>query len=540
MYGAFNASVLGMKSQSHALNVLGDNIANVNSGGYKRTDVNFSSLISRNATSQQMGGVKPHDVTRIGASGMIAATQRNLDVAISGEGFFILNTLPDGSGQTYYTRDGSFDVKTVNVYSQKNPDGSDITVPTGYSVDSAGFIVDSTTGDDGNATNVPVGYLKDKNGYFVMGWAANPDGSFPTSGAMQALRLDTFAFADVGQESTDASLNLNLDATAPRGDVYKYDIDVFDTNGERKTLQLQFTKQNAANTWELDLIVPNALTHDLTPGSTTPTSLTSGLGAGTELVFDPASDTITAQAAGGGAAVAGFFATGNEYITISGSGSSDGKYRIKSVSQDGSTIELDERTPLAGTAGTDTADIDLTLETTANTVTFDSFGALTSTGTLTLDIEWLDGGTNAVTLDVSELTQYSGFYNPVLYTKTGYGKNELTSISFDQQGYVIGQFDDDTHRSLYRMPVAVFSNQDGLETRNGMVFAETEESGVPAVRLPGSVGAAYFSGGAREYSNVDLADQFSKMVITHSAYNACAKVFKAVDEVTVKAGDLVG
>lgn len=540
VYSAFTAATLGMKSQSYVLNVLGDNLANVNSGGYRRSDVNFASMIHRNGTSQTMGGVRPVTTTQINQAGLVQATARNLDVTISGEGFFVLNTALDGTGEAFYSRDGSLELRPVNIYKQKNDDGSQLTIPSTYQVNADGDVVDTTTGDDGNPVEVSVAFLTDKNGYFVMGWAADADGNFPTSGAMQALRLDTFAFNGVGQGTTNAGLNLNLDAVAPDGDVYKYDMDVYDSTGARKTLQLQFTKETTANTWDVDMIVPGAESFSLSGGASATNALTSGVGAGTELVFDVASHTIMAQAAGGGAAVAGFFPTGDEYITISGSGDNDGKYRIKSVSPDGSTIELDERTPLNGTSATDTADIDLTLETATNTLTFSTYGELTSTSPLTIDITWADGNTNSVSFDISEMTQYAGLYNPVLYTKNGYAAGELTSVSFDSQGYVVGEFEDMTHRSLYRVPIAVFSNPNGLESKNGMVFSETEGSGVPVVRLPGSVGAAYFNGGARELSNVDMSDQFTRMIVTQSAYNASSKVFQTADEFTIKARDLVG
>jgi flagellar hook protein FlgE len=540
VYSAFTAATLGMKSQSYALNALGDNIANVNSGGYRRSDVNFAAFIHRDGNSQTMGGVRPVTTSQINQAGLVQATQRNLDVTISGEGFFILNTALDGTGQGYYSRDGSFQLTALNIHKHRNPDGTPLTIPGEYQVNADGDVVDTTTGDDGNPVEVPVAFLTDKNGYFVMGWAANDDGTFPTSGAMRALRLDTFAFNNVGLETSNASLNLNLDAVAPAGDVYEYDISLYDTDGTLKTLQLQFTKEAAVDTWQMNLIVPGAETFGLSGGSSSTVARATGAGLGSELVFDTASHTIRAQAAGGGAAIAGFFPTGDEYITITGSGDNDGKYLIKSVSLDGSTIEVDERTPLNGTSATDTADIDMTLETTTNTLTFSTHGALTSTSPLTMDITWADGDSNSVSFDISEMTQFAGLYNPVLYTKNGYAAGDLTSVSFDSQGYVIGAFEDMTHRSLYRVPIAVFTNPNMLESKNGMVFAETDESGAPVVRLPGSVGAAYLNGGARELSNVDLSDQFTKMIATQTAYNASSKVFRTADEFTVKAKELLG
>ncbi|MEO5335828.1 MAG: flagellar hook-basal body complex protein [Magnetospirillum sp. WYHS-4] len=514
MYGAFNASTLGMKAQSHALNVLGDNIANMRSGGHKRTDVNFSSLIGRtSAGGQAYGGVKPDDVMRISLSGLTQATDRDHDVSISGRGFFVLNTALDGSGETLYTRDGSFDVTVTGTT--------------------------TTTAEDGSTITVPTGYLTDKNGYYVQGWAANADGTFTTTGATSAIRVDTYAFNNAGQGTTDASLNLNLDAVAPLGDEYTYDVDVYDSNGARRTLQFQFTKQNAVNTWEMDLVVPSATDHSLTPGTTNTTPLTSGAGAATEMVFDALNGTLTARAAGGGATVAGFFPAGQEYITISGSGDNDGIYRIGSVSADGSQLILDERTPLLGTSATDTADIDYTLATTTNTLTFDTYGALTSTSPLTYTVTWDDGATSDVSLDISEMTQFGGLYNPVSYIKNGYAAGDMVGFKFDATGHIVGSFEDDTHRALYRLPLAVFSNPDGLEAKNGMTFAETDASGFATVVLPGADGESVLNPGTVEFSNVDISEQFTRMIMTQTAYNASSRVFRTVDETTLTARDLV-
>ena len=153
VYSAFTIPTLGMRAQSHSLSTIGNNIANVTTGGFKRTDTNFSTLLSHTIDKQSdIGGVKPKDLNQITQQGRMSVSDRDLDLAINGQGFFVFNSRVDGSGQTFYGRDGSFEMATVN----------DITVTGTPSVDATGATITNTiTAKDG--------YLVDKNGYFLPG-----------------------------------------------------------------------------------------------------------------------------------------------------------------------------------------------------------------------------------------------------------------------------------------------------------------------------------------------------------------------------------
>ncbi|MEQ8194522.1 MAG: flagellar hook-basal body complex protein [Rhodospirillales bacterium] len=113
LFGAFAPSVSAMISQSHALNVIGKNIANVSTGGFKRTETHFASLVSaplvrgggagidvtETTNSNDFGGVTTKDFNRISQQGFFVSSLSALDVAINGKGFFALNTQIDGSGK---------------------------------------------------------------------------------------------------------------------------------------------------------------------------------------------------------------------------------------------------------------------------------------------------------------------------------------------------------------------------------------------------------------------------------------------------------
>ncbi|MEO5335829.1 MAG: flagellar hook-basal body complex protein [Magnetospirillum sp. WYHS-4] len=418
IYGGFSIPTYGMQSQAYALDVIGNNVANVNTGGYKRTDVRFETVLSDSYRStgyseerksgnvqSDINGTRPKDYMRISTQGLITATDNNLDLAINGDGFFILNTDVDGSGTTYYSRDGAFETK-INGTS-------------------------SATADDGSTINVSTGYLVDKNGYYVMGWEPDADGTFSDTGSLTALRVDQFAFTDTGMASTEARLNINLDAADDTGGTFTYNVDIFDSEGDKRSVAMTFTKDATVNQWTASASTGNAL------------------------------DTVNSV---------------------------------------------------------------------ATTMTFDSFGQLTAGSPFSIDIAWSDGATSLVSLDLSECTQYAGAYNPVSYWKDGYVAADMTGINFDTEGHVVGTFEDDSHRRVYKVALASFVNPDQLQAMPGMTFKVTEDSGDATVFAASSDGRASFTPNAHELSNVDLADQFTKLMLTQTAYNSSATAFKTMDE----------
>ncbi|MEE9316813.1 MAG: flagellar hook-basal body complex protein, partial [Rhodospirillales bacterium] len=200
-YSLFQTSTLGMMSQAHALDTLGTNIANVNTGGFKRTDTRFSTVLGGNirtgagsnstisyaSPNGASGGIKPKDFQTLDQQGLLKATTRDLDLAIAGDGFFLVSPTLQVSNQILYTRDGSFDINVA---------GAPVTA----------------IGDDGNTINVRQGFLTDKNGFFLLGVPPQADGTFSGTGALQALRVDQFAFTNSFTPTTVANVSVNLPA----------------------------------------------------------------------------------------------------------------------------------------------------------------------------------------------------------------------------------------------------------------------------------------------------------------------------------------
>jgi flagellar hook protein FlgE len=422
--GFFQPAVLGMSSQSHALGVISTNIANVTTNGYKRTDTNFRTVLSGSvafrvgnpqssgpaSVQTDLGGVRPADRARVSLQGAYKATGRDLDLAISGRGFFVFNENESGSGQTVFGRDGELFVASKGEQA--------VTLP------------------DGTASTVPMAWLVDKNGYFLQGWSAAADGSVPTGGTPGALRVDPNAVTLSGAPTTGARLAMNLPAGDPVGSGQSYAIDVFDSGAIQRQLQLSFDKVSA-NSWSLDV---------------------DGAPLGT-LTFGP-----------------------------------DGA--LQGPTSYAVAANFPPATPAAA----------------ATTASFN--------------------------LDLSGLTQFAGSFITFDYSRDGYAQGALTGVHFDQDGDVIGDFDNGHTRPLYRLAIADFVNPDGLEQLSGNVFVEGADSGPAVMAGAGQAGLGVISPGTVEQSNVDLAGEFNRMILTQNAYNSSATAFRTLDEMLEVCRDL--
>jgi flagellar hook-basal body protein len=661
-YYLFQTPTLAMRSQAHALNTIGINVANVTSGGYKRTDTSFETLISRTLYEQSdIGGVKPKDYQRISEQGLINSSARDLDIAINGDGFFYVSPTFEVTDEIYFTRDGSFQMGTA--------DGQ----------------TSSVTSDDNNTITVSNGYLVDKNGYYVLGIVADQaTGLFSSSGTLQPLRIDEWSFIDQFTTTTTANLGLNLPSTndiisnhagvvlaANAGtnneNLETYIIEVVDSNGAKQSAQLNFTKKQlnttfdatlnrnvvTGSTWEVSATTARASSpqtdtvilqgtveagdsYSVTVDGTTVTYTTTGAEANLGAVRDAmiaainANATIAAKltATAGNAAgeitltaltaatsfttsasssdgttaqvedlvLAGTVEAGDQYsatingttvtYTVTGAEANIGAVRdgllaliqgnttinnaIASTATGAGGITLTARS--AGTAFTSTVATPVTGATTDNTITtttttanvtgtvdnstyigtktnyqstaaqnlvFDADGDVSTTqAALSFSLTFSDGATATVAIDMSQMQQFGADFLKYNYDHNGLSKASMTGTHFDDAGHVVGSFQDGTQRTIYKLPLAQFTNPDGLEMMNGMVFRQTPDSGEDVTVFADESGRASFTPYAFEISNVDIATEFTKMIMVQNAYNSSATVFKTVDEMLTVARDL--
>ena len=239
IYTALRAGVSGLTANSSALAVISDNIANVNTVGYKRSGVDFSALVNaqNSNTTYNAGGVLPLTRQQISLQGSLEQSRSTTDFAVSGEGFFVVssNNQPLASGgNVLFTRAGSF------------------------TIDAAGYMVNA-------------------QGLFLQGWPVNSDGSVvssPTSlSAIEPINVAGVGGLAEPTANVTINANLNSDQTAYAGAQGVYDpgdlatgtitphfestLEVFDSLGAPRTIAFGFLK-TGPNAWAVEAYVrPN-------------------------------------------------------------------------------------------------------------------------------------------------------------------------------------------------------------------------------------------------------------------------------------------
>ena len=517
-YGLFQPATLGMQSQAHRLNTIGYNIANVNTGGFKRTDTEFETLLSDTTFQQSdLGGVKPYARATNDIQGLITPTQRPLDLAIVGDGFFAVQPELTGTSEIFFTRDGSFNVNTV--------DGQ----------------TSSVTADDGSTITVSNGYLVDKNGYFVLGSAADANGQFSSSAAAP-MRVDQYAFTNQGQPTSTAAFEFNLPANNEFGSTAEtFTLRTYDSNSNERNISFDFSPTQTENQWRIGVRADNLTTSTLGPGTTATTSTTNaGMATDTQFVFNAATNTVELETIATGASVNNAFSSyiAGDQITFAGAASAgnNATFTISNVINNGSTLVLNgpltaESTGALAVTGTSAAAL-------TNPLTFTPLGQLTTPTSMNFSATWSDGATSTFSLDTSAMTQFNGDFTIFRSSQNGLGQANITDLSFDNNGQVLGTFDDGTQRAIYKIPLYNFANPNGLETANGMIFKETGGSGSATAFFGDQSSRASFVASAIEISNVDIAAEFARMIQTQNAYNMSATSFKTIDEMTTVARDL--
>lgn len=265
MYGMFTSPVLGMLAQTSAFGSISQNISNMNTGGYKGYDTRFSTVL------ENTGGLTPNTRNKIEQQGNIVTTNNSMDLAVSGKGFYVLNTEEDATGDILYTRDGAFEIK-------------------------AGA---QAADADGNTYNE--GHIVDKNGYYLQGWAADGTGAIAAGAQTQSLRIDTEAFNAGGAAdaaaTTTASLSANLPATTAAGGIETTNASYYDAAGNQASYQIIWTKGTTPLEWTTTVIPDSGtststdtLTFDgsgkLPDNTTTAISITSAAGTTTAFNLD--------------------------------------------------------------------------------------------------------------------------------------------------------------------------------------------------------------------------------------------------------------
>jgi flagellar hook protein FlgE len=208
------SAISGLNAQSQALAMVSDNLANASTTGYKTTNGMFEDMVTNSTSAKEYssGGVSVLGFANIAQQGLRATTTTATNVAIQGQGFFVVNSNSSGSGTTSYTRNGAF------------------------TIDSAGFL--------------------ENNGSYLMGWPTDSSGNVSAGGTLQPI--DTEIAAVSGAATTQTTMALNLPADAASGATFSNTMSVYDSLGNSSTIQVTWTKGAAADTWTASFGNPTA------------------------------------------------------------------------------------------------------------------------------------------------------------------------------------------------------------------------------------------------------------------------------------------
>jgi flagellar hook protein FlgE len=153
------------------------------------------------------------------------------------------------------------------------------------------------------------------------------------------------------------------------------------------------------------------------------------------------------------------------------------------------------------------------------------------TGTKTLSGTNPDGTPYSFTLDVKDLTQFSGQTEARVSNSDGSGSGILSSYTVSNTGQIVGVFSNGLKQTLGQVALANFNNVNGLEKIGDSMFRSTVNSGLAQVGAAGSGGLGLITSGALEMSNVDLAQEFTNLVIAQRGFQANSRVITTSDEI---------
>jgi flagellar hook protein FlgE len=137
-----------------------------------------------------------------------------------------------------------------------------------------------------------------------------------------------------------------------------------------------------------------------------------------------------------------------------------------------------------------------------------------------------------MTVDMSGFMQFAGAYNVLTQNQNGVEAGILTGVDIERDGTIIASFSNGEQIPIYQIPLARFVNPNALEARSGTLFSQTEEAGDLVLAQAGGSEAGIIIASALEGSNVELADEFAKLIVSQRAFQANSRVISTVDEMT--------
>lgn len=557
MMRSLYSGVAGLKTHQTRMDVIGNNIANVNTTAYKSSSMTFSELMSQttqkasgaNATTgvggtnaKQIGlGVKAGAInTAITTQGSAQSTGNPFDIMITGDNFFVVS---NGS-ENFFTRDGSFYVDGA---------GNLAMTSTGYNV--MGWGVDETTGNikqdtvtalrimsAANMTYPPEATTKanisgildenDKDVTSANGKTVNLN-FFDARGYSYTAK---FTFKQSGGDKTNEySMELNkiLDSTGAEIDISKLKFG----NRSQQKMETKVTLNTDAYKWDGKVLK----TKD---GTTEVANLADIFNQDGSLITpqDDAAAQKQQKALDAIAKAYGYEGSTDEFLNlyITSTANKDKQLTIQDLlgnmmagkttdvlPADGSAITMEGRY-FEGT----------TVVFNKDTGKLESVGGSTTNLNVNAAFSALGGNFSDVTIDLSECTNYDNKGTSTVGATsgdldglgTGRRLGDMIGVSIQKDGMIYASYDNGMTKLLGQIATAAFANASGLEKEGDNLYSATLNSGeFDGIGVDITAGGGYMSTGQLEMSNVDLSSEFTEMITTQRGFQANSRIITVSD-----------
>lgn len=478
MMRSLYSGVSGLKNHQTRMDVVGNNISNVNTTGFKSSRVTFSDTLSQtlsgaSAPTDNRGGTNPKQIGLGSATssidtlftdGSVQSTGVNTDLCLSGNGLFVVK---DGN-LSYYTRNGNF------------------------KFDKQGYYVNS-------------------DGLKVQGWSATtPGDAINTNGQPSEICIPA-GKTMAASATTKATFSSNLNAAEPM--IKSITITTEDgktttigTNGETFKVGDPYPPSSgtASNIASLTLNMTDGTNTTETEGSFT-------------VGYSKPKTTIATV----------YDSLGNShnvviYMTKTGADETGSKWQM-------SLADVDKNDGTSTATLKDSNGKDIKLKMTKTEVKFNVNGGYdTGSGTTTLTLTNGAAGTQTVALDFTALTQYAGS-STAFATTDGNAAGTLKSVSIDSSGVITGTYTNGLNVQEAQVAIAQFNNASGLTKTGNSLYTESNNSGTPNVGTVNGLGCTV-TPSSLEMSNVDMANELTDMIVTQRGYQSNSKIITVSDE----------
>lgn len=525
------SGVSGLLANGERMGMIGNNLANVNTVGFKGSNMYFMDLLSQDVgtaagTGQIGSGVRIGAIYADFSQGGFETTNEPLDMAIGGNGFFTVKeksllgsngaATNSGNDTAYYTRAGNF---------RFDKDG----------------------------------YLVDPHGYAVQGWEVDRDRirantaagiattEVPVKGAIQDVRMDQFQIPAQATENMTIITNLDssstdnsTDATDPFFAMAKLWDGTATSNGGDALADTAYSYQTTMKVYD-----QNGSPHNITVYYDKVTVSNSGGKSYWEYIVtcDPSEDGRTlGGTAMAGASSGGLLMIGSLTFDSSGTLENMSAYTLQGSGAGGlanwTTAQVENGYPVFTANFREVSNASTTGSTNAFNIGM-NFGLRNSSGFTGLVSNAGAVGTNqgnlvyfnpsTLSINNNVTTNYATSSTTVFNTQDGYTAGLMTGVSVDQDGVITGRFSNGQVQELWAVSLADFTNPWGLRREGGNLFSATLDSGQATTGRANTGRLGSISGNALETSNVDMASEMVDMILTQRGFQANSKIITTVD-----------